>query len=89
MDRQELHRQLEQLHRELRQVKSPDMSERELLRQLADDVKNLLDREDNQSQHYSGLSERLTEAVAQLEASHPRTTMLMRHVIDQLAYMGI
>jgi len=31
----------------------------------------------------------LKDAVAQLEAFHPEATLLMRQVIDQLAYMGI
>lgn len=40
-------------------------------------------------EHYSGLGERLKEAVAHIEASHPELTLRMRQVIDQLAYMGI
>jgi hypothetical protein len=38
---------------------------------------------------YDGLGGRLREAVAQLEASHPEATLLMRQVIDSLSYMGI
>ena len=38
---------------------------------------------------YEGLGDRLKEAVARLEASHPAATMLMRRVIDQLSFMGI
>jgi hypothetical protein len=90
MDKQTLHGQLEELHAELQQVESIDANEREMLESLARDVQAILNREDNHTQqHYSSLGERLKEAVAQVEASHPRTTMLMRQVIDELAYMGI
>lgn len=89
MSRQELHRQLAQLHSELQRVKSPDASEREMLQKLADDIEQVLDQREDQHQQYRRLSERLRKAVAQLEASHPAITMLMGQVIDQLAYMGI
>ena len=89
MDKQQLHGHLEELHAELQQVKSPDANHQEIIQSVARDVKEVLAKEGDQPQHYSGLSERLSEAVAQLEASHPRTTMLMRQVIDQLAFLGI
>ena len=89
MDKQQLQGHLEELHAELQQVDSPDANQREIIQRVARDVKEVLGREGDQPQHYSGLSERLSEAVAQLEASHPRTTMLMRQVIDQLAFLGI
>jgi hypothetical protein len=89
MDKQQLHGQLEELHAELQQVESPDAAHQEIIQRVARDVREVLGKEGDQPQHYSGLRERLSEAVAQLEASHPRTTMLMRQVIDQLAYLGI
>ena len=89
MDKQQLQGHLEELHAELQQVDSPDASQQEIIQNVARDVKEVLGKEGDQPQHYSGLSERLSEAVAQLEATHPRTTMLMRQVIDQLAYLGI
>ena len=89
MDKQKLRRQLEQLHAELQQVESRDSNEREMLQKLAKDVREILERGEEHTQHYSGLGEQLRESVAQLEASHPRVTMLMRQAIDQLAYMGI
>ena len=89
MDKQTLRGQLEELHAELQQVETLDVSEREMLQNLARDVQEVLSREDDRTQHYSSLGDRLREAVAQVEASHPRATMLMRQVIDELAYMGI
>lgn len=89
MDKQQLHGHLEELHAELQQVESPDAAQQEIIHSVARDVKEVLSKEGDHPQHYSGLSERLSEAVAKLEATHPRTTMLMRQVIDQLAYLGI
>ncbi len=89
MDKQQLREQLEQLHAELAQVKTLDSTEAEMLQHLARDIREVLEREENQAQHYSGLGERLKESVARLEASHPLATERMRQVIDQLAYLGI
>lgn len=89
MDKQQLREQLEQLHAELAQVETLDSAEAEMLKHLASDIREILEREENHPQHYSGLGERLKEATARLEASHPRATNVMRQVIDQLAYLGI
>ena len=89
MDKQNLHEQLEQLHSELAQVENVDSTEAEMLKHLAGDIQEILEREENQARHYTGLGERLKEAVARLEASHPRATETMRQVIDQLAYLGV
>jgi len=56
---------------------------------VVSDIQDILARPEGHTEHYRGLNERLKDAVAQLEASHPEATLLMRQVIDQLAYMGI
>jgi hypothetical protein len=89
MDKEKLREQLQALHTELQQVETLDDNEREMLQGLARDVQEVLHGEADRNQHYGPLSERLRETVAQVEASHPRATMLMRQIIDQLAYMGI
>ncbi|MCM3904513.1 MAG: DUF4404 family protein [Pyrinomonadaceae bacterium] len=89
MGKQTLRNQLQELHAELQQVESLDVTERKMLQNLARDVHEILRREDDRTQHYSSLGEQLREVVAQVEASHPRVTILMRQVIDQLAYLGI
>jgi predicted nuclease with TOPRIM domain len=89
MTKEELQEQLEQLHDELRQTKAVDPEKRKLLRSLESDIQDLLNREANQPHHYTKLSDRFNEAVAELEASHPEVTLLMRRVIDSLAYLGI
>jgi len=89
MSREELQEQLEQLHDELRQTKAVDPQQRDLLRSLESDIQDLLNREANEPHHYTKLSARFNEAVAELEASHPQITLLMRRAIDSLAYLGI
>ena len=74
---------------ELRQINALDEKERELLEGLEQEIRELLNREAGRTQQYGGLGERLGEAVTELEASHPRATLLMRQVIDSLAYLGI
>jgi chromosome segregation ATPase len=89
MDKNKLHGQLEELHAELQQVESVDDSDREMLQRLTKDIRDVLERKDDHAEHYDQLSGRLREAIARLEASHPKATMLMTQVIDQLSYMGI
>ena len=48
MDKQELREQLEQLHAELAQVKTLDSTEAEMLQHLAEDIREVLEREENQ-----------------------------------------
>ena len=89
MKNEELRSQLEKLHTELHQSNALDLQQRELLQTLADDIQALIKRDEIQRHHYTSLSERLTDAVAELEASHPQITLLMRQTIDSLAYLGI
>ena len=89
MDKQQLREQLEKLHAELQDVESLNEKDRALLQNLASDVREALNREDEDAEHYNSLGERLKETVAEIEASHPRITLLMRQIIDQLAFMGI
>ena len=89
MKTEELRSQLEKLHNELHQSPAIDSQQRELLRTVADEIQALLKRDDIQQHHYTSLSERLNDAVAELEASHPQITLLMRQTIDSLAYLGI
>jgi predicted metal-dependent hydrolase len=89
MDKQKLHVQLAELDAELQQIESVDDNEREMLQKLAREIHEILEREGDHAQQYSGLGERLRESIAQLEASHPRITLLMRQLIDQLSPLGI
>jgi hypothetical protein len=89
MTNEQLRTQLEHLHAELQQADALDTQQRELLETLANDIQQLLTRAESHPQHYGSLGERLSEAVAQLEVSHPQVTLLMRRVINSLAGLGI
>ncbi|HEU4769237.1 MAG TPA: DUF4404 family protein [Pyrinomonadaceae bacterium] len=89
MKTEELRSQLEKLHNELRQSHALDLQQRELLQTLADEIQALLKKDEIQRHHYTSLSQRLNDAVAELEASHPQITLWMRQTIDSLGYLGI
>ena len=89
MKNEELRMQLEKLHDELHQADSLDLQQRELLQTLDDEIQALLKRDEIQRHHDTSLRERLNEAIAELEASHPHITLFMRQTIDSLAYLGI
>jgi hypothetical protein len=55
-----------------------DPQQRELLLTRANDIEQLLKQDEIEPHHYRTLSERLSEDLAQLEASHPQVTLLMR-----------
>lgn len=89
MEEPRLRGELERLHAELRKSDFGVEDKRVTLRTLAADVEEMLARQDNGPHHYRGLRKRLPESVAQLEASHPEATLLMRQMIDSLSCLGI
>ena len=89
MNREQLREQLEHLQAELQQADALNPQQRELLLTRANDIEQLLNRDEIEPHHYRSLGERLNEDLAQLEASHPHITLLMRQAIDSLAYLGI
>ena len=89
MNKEQLREQLEHLQAELKQADALDPQQRELLLTRAHDIEQLLKQEEIEPHHYRSLSERLNEDLAQLEASHPQITLLMRQAIDSLSYLGI
>jgi hypothetical protein len=89
MDKEKLHEELERLHVDLQQIESPDNDDRAMLSSLAQDIRRILEDKGTDREQYQGLTGRLRDAITKLEAAHPRTTLLMRQVLDQIAYLGI
>lgn len=89
MDHQKLRSDLQKLHSELRAIESLDEEEQRMLRVLESDIEALLARDDDNLKPDQDSSQRLSETLAQVEASHPRVTLLMRQMVDSLAYLGI
>jgi len=89
MDKEKLHQELERLHAELQQMDSLEDRDRETLTNLAQDIRRILDYRGTDERQYQSLIDRVRDVVRELEANHPRTTLLMRQVLDQIAYLGI
>jgi len=89
MDHIRLRDDLRKLQGELRATQSTDPREQRMLRQLETDIEELLSRKDDNLRPDPDARERFSEALAQVEASHPRVTLLMRQVVDSLSYLGI
>jgi hypothetical protein len=89
MYKEKLHEELERLHVDLQQIESPDNDDRAMLSSLAQDIRRILEDKGTDREQYQGLTGRLRDAITKLEAAHPRTTLLMRQVLDQIAYLGI
>jgi len=89
MNHQQLRSDLRKLHNELRAIESVDEEEQRMLRLLDTDIEELLARNDDDLKADPDGRQRLSEALAQVEASHPRVTLVMRQMVDSLAYLGI
>jgi hypothetical protein len=86
-----LHTLLSQLHSELLAARSVPPKDRELLRQLADDIRALMESESpaGSGGRHSQLRSRLAEGVAAFEASHPALSKTLANVIDTLALYNL
>lgn len=89
MDHQKLRSDLQKLHVELRAINSVDEEGQRMLRLLESDIEELLARDDDNLKPDQDSRQRLSEALARVEASHPQVTLLMRQMVDSLAYLGV
>jgi hypothetical protein len=85
MNRQELHRELERLHRELTQTDSTDPR----LRKLQADIDGLLKSEEAEAGKYGDLGDQLKDGIYHFDASHPQLAKTMAQVIDSLALFNL
>ncbi len=90
MNNQPLRESLEQLHRELEQTQSLDADSRERLRHLMKEIQSVLDESGDVPAHrYESLAKRLRETVDHFEDAHPRLTLTIGQVLDNLAAIGL
>lgn len=88
--RNDLRERLEELHEELRRVENVDETTRALLESLADDTRHLLEHEEPAgSERHRSLNDRLAEAAARFEGTHPDLAYVMAKVVDTLSGLGI
>jgi hypothetical protein len=88
MEQQKLRELLETLHQELGRLGTVDEKTGEVLATLKEDISKLVDDGDDAASDES-LTERMSEAVEHFEEEHPRLSMMIQHVLDSLARMGL
>ena len=82
-----LRKQLQDLHGEIENTESVDEKGQALLRDLKAEIDELLARSDDDDVLPS--AERLEEAAATFESSHPTLAGMLRQVLDTLSNAGI
>ena len=86
-----LRKHLTDLHSELLAARSVTPKDRELLQQLAADIRAIVESEPPVSPGtaYHPLRQRLAEGVKAFEASHPQLSKTLANVIDTLALYNL
>ena len=87
MEEKDLTSLLNQLRTELATTKAVDEQGRELLRALNSDIRNLLERSEEDSD--DSLLERLQDSIDYFETTHPRLTTALSQVLNALNNAGI
>jgi phage shock protein A len=88
MEQQQLRELLETLHQELGQLGSVDEKTETVLATLKGDISKLIEG-GNEADDEESVTERLNDAVGHFEEEHPRLSMMIQHVLDSLARMGL
>lgn len=89
MEQQKLRELLETLHQELGQVGAVDEKTEEVLSTLREDISKLVNEGAKACEEEESLTGRMNDAVGHFEEDHPRLSMLIQHVLDSLARMGL
>jgi hypothetical protein len=90
MDNQELNNLLQQLHDEIKTTQTVDDKGGELLRDIDEDIRALLERSDENPAPLPPTSvQHLDDAVTYFEVTHPSLTMVISKLLDYLSNSGI
>jgi hypothetical protein len=89
MEQQQLRELLDTLHKELGQVGTVDEKTSEVLSTLRDDIAKLVSEGDQDGIEREGVVERMNEALGHFEEEHPKLSIMIQHVLDSLARMGL
>lgn len=89
MEEKDLTGLLNQLRTELATTKAVDEQGRELLRALNSDIRNLLERSEEEDDSDDSLLERLQDSIDYFETTHPRLTTALSQVLNALNNAGI
>lgn len=86
----DLHKQLKELHGEIERTDAADAKTRALLDDVKTDIGHLLERSQSGAVQPEAVTlERLDEAVATFEATHPTLTRMIAQLLDTLSNAGI
>jgi predicted component of type VI protein secretion system len=88
MNQPHLHKLLTELHAELLAARSVGPKDRDLLRQITEDIRAIVEAEPA-SNAPGALRQRLAEGVAAFEASHPQLSKTLANAIDTLALYNL
>jgi hypothetical protein len=90
MDQPPLDQQLEQLHTELVQATATADQPHPVLTDLLKETQAIrANQERVGAEHHATFRQRLSDALPQLEASHPTLTAAISEVLDTLSRMGL
>lgn len=89
MTDQNLRDLLEKVQNELKHVEATDEAGREKLRHLDADIRDLMQRSDEEMETDEPLLERLQETIEHFEETYPRFTMTLSQMMTILSNAGI
>ena len=90
MNDQDLCQLLEKLHKEIETTQSVDVKERELLRDLEEDIRTLLKRCEAENVHSRPLTiRRLEDAIEYMAVNHPTLTDMLSKMSTILSNAGV
>ncbi len=90
MNDQELCKLLEKLHSEIEATQSVDEKERELLRDLDGDIRELLERcQAEEVETYPLTTSRWEDAVDYMAVNHPTLTAMLSNILNTLSNAGV
>jgi hypothetical protein len=90
MDDKEFDKLLHQLHDEIQKTRSVDDKGSELLRELDQDIRTLLEQsQGGPIQLHPSIAQRLELAVDHFEVTHPDLTTLISNLLDSISSAGI
>jgi hypothetical protein len=88
MDDQKIDQLLEQLHKEIEGIESVDEKGQELLRDLSNDIRELLERAEGK-QPAPSIMQRIERSIEYFEVTHPDLTAALSNLSAILSNAGI
>ena len=89
MPEKDIKNTLRQLHEALEETDSPDDDLKALLKQVDEDIHELLGNPERADSHGDLLKEQIDEITAAFAARYPQTERLFREIVAALGRMGI